>query len=517
MVRFLLLFALVSGCSLSPIAPALNEVAPDVLMASEGGDLELRGTGCLPAGVYDFDRPASSPLTSHVSASLEQGDLRVELDHVKWVNAQLVKAEVPPGLPAGTWSVRLVTPHGDELVLTDGLRLTAEPPDAGDVDGGDPDGGDADGGPLPCQTFTYFDGDDDGFGLPDSGALLCGRGRAVVAGDCDDADPLTSPAAREICNDVDDNCNGLRDEGGVCPADAGLIFTRVHTLDSPDNDFLSTSAFGPEQVWIAGGTRLFLHDRDAGFIDRSANCPMGLNAVWAEPSGRVFIGGGNNGVGRLTTATPDAGCASSVLLPDPVAGLVGFPSADGGVQVEVVMRTGRRASWDGVGAVTLKGAPVPSNYVLYDAHGAGPDALYAVGGTTGANQRPAVFRLQLDGGFVAETIPPQNLQDGQLHGVWAVSATEVVAVGDNGLVLRRVGGAWERINPPSTADYTTVRAFSIGRFTLSTVFGYLRQWNGAWAIRYTDQVPVRDLTAYDEEHFWLVGDNGLIIKGPVAP
>ena len=128
-------------------------------------------------------------------------------------------------------------------------------------------------------------------------------------------------------------------------------------------------------------------------------------------------------------------------------------------------------------------------------------------------QRPAVFRLQADGTFVSEPLP-QNAQDGQLHGVWVLSPTEAVAVGDRGLVLRRVQGVWERIAPPSMANYTTVRAFSIGRFYLSTEFGYLRQWSGQWALRYTDQVPVRDLTAFDEAHFWMVGDNALIIEGP---
>ena len=241
---------------------------------------------------------------------------------------------------------------------------------------------------------------------------------------------------------------------------------------------------------------------------------MSMNAVWADPSGRAFVAGGNNGVGRLTTATKAAGCASSQLLPDPAAGLIGFTSADGGVQVEGVLRDGRRVSWDGVGPVQVKGTALAGGFVLYDAHGSSPGALYAVGGTTGNPQRPAVFRLQPDGGFAQESLPTQNVQDGQLHGVWVVSPNEVVAVGDRGLVLRKFQGAWERIAPPSMANYTTVRAFSIGRFYLSTEFGYLRQWSGSWMLHYTDQVPVRDLTAFDERNFWLVGDNGVIITGP---
>ena len=518
----LLVLILLTACATGPVEPVLSEVNPAVMQAAVGGPLELRGAGFLPAGTYDFDHPERSSFTTAVSAWLVQGETRVDLLETTWIDAQSVHAQVPEGTAAGLWTVHLVTPRGIELSLAEALRLEApvllpdggEPdggePDGGEPDGGEPDGGVRDAGPQPCQTLTLADGDGDGFGAPDSGALLCGPGRTLTPGDCNDLDSLTSPAGVEVCNEIDDDCDGLVDEG-IC-TDAG--FARD---DAGAGDFLSASAWGPQQLWVSGGSQLLVREGDAGFIDVSANCPMNMNAVWADPSGRAFVAGGNNGVGRLTTATRAAGCASSQLLPDPVAGLVGFTSADGGVQVEGVLRNGRRVSWDGVGPVQMRGAPVPSGYVLYDAHGSSPGALYAVGGTTGTPQRPAVFRLQADGTFALETLPTQGVQNGQLHGVWVVSPDEVVVVGDNGLVLRRVSGRWERIAPPSTANYTTVRAFSIGRFYLSTVYGYLRRWNGAWSLRYTDQVPVRDLTAFDEEHFWLVGDNGLVIRGPIFP
>ena len=166
-----------------------------------------------------------------------------------------------------------------------------------------------------------------------------------------------------------------------------------------------------------------------------------------------------------------------------------------------------------MGPLQVGGATVPAGIELHDAHGSGPTALYGVGGTVAAPQRPVVVRLEPDGGLFIEPLPA-TLPDGQLHGVWVVSPTELVAVGDRGLVLRRVHGAWERIPPPSMVNFTTVRAFSIGRFYLSTQSGDLRQWSGSWALRSTDQVPLRDLAAFDEEHFWLVGDTGVIIHGP---
>ncbi|MCB9668120.1 MAG: putative metal-binding motif-containing protein [Alphaproteobacteria bacterium] len=39
-------------------------------------------------------------------------------------------------------------------------------------------------------------------------------GFAPQAGDCDDVDLDVNPAAEEVCNGVDDDCDGETDEGG---------------------------------------------------------------------------------------------------------------------------------------------------------------------------------------------------------------------------------------------------------------------------------------------------------------
>ena len=40
-----------------------------------------------------------------------------------------------------------------------------------------------------------------------------GDGYAVCSGDCDDGDALINPAAEEVCDAVDNNCDGETDEG----------------------------------------------------------------------------------------------------------------------------------------------------------------------------------------------------------------------------------------------------------------------------------------------------------------
>jgi len=65
-----------------------------------------------------------------------------------------------------------------------------------------------------CITF-YKDQDDDGWGLEaDSKCLSAASGayRAIQFEDCDDADDAVNPSVNEVCNAVDDDCDGDTDE-----------------------------------------------------------------------------------------------------------------------------------------------------------------------------------------------------------------------------------------------------------------------------------------------------------------
>ena len=77
---------------------------------------------------------------------------------------------------------------------------------------------------MMCRN-TAVDADMDGFPAARVGAMACAGGT-----DCDDSDPDVSPRVMEVCNGVDDNCNGAVDEGGVCGA-PGDDCSRVVTLD----------------------------------------------------------------------------------------------------------------------------------------------------------------------------------------------------------------------------------------------------------------------------------------------
>ncbi len=62
----------------------------------------------------------------------------------------------------------------------------------------------------------YRDADSDGWGAASSGRVNdCGApyGYVATGSDCDDGASAVSPAATETCNDVDDDCDGLVDDG----------------------------------------------------------------------------------------------------------------------------------------------------------------------------------------------------------------------------------------------------------------------------------------------------------------
>ncbi len=69
----------------------------------------------------------------------------------------------------------------------------------------------------PFDVWPDFDGDSFG----DAGAVadnVCETPDGFVEDnlDCDDSDPAIHPLAEEVCDDVDNNCDGRVDEDGVC-------------------------------------------------------------------------------------------------------------------------------------------------------------------------------------------------------------------------------------------------------------------------------------------------------------
>ena len=102
---------------------------------------------------------------------------------------------------------------------------------------------DCSGADLACPLFKfYYDADTDGYGNP---ALLTQAtsqpiGYASNNLDCNDNDINVNPTAGEICNSVDDNCNGAVNEGLICILSTYYQDTDADSYGNPQS---TTTAF----------------------------------------------------------------------------------------------------------------------------------------------------------------------------------------------------------------------------------------------------------------------------------
>ena len=73
---------------------------------------------------------------------------------------------------------------------------------------------------YPSNSPTWFaDTDQDGHGNPNDSVVECSPPTGYVAssGDCNDQESTINPAAEEICDGLDNNCDGAGDTDTVCP------------------------------------------------------------------------------------------------------------------------------------------------------------------------------------------------------------------------------------------------------------------------------------------------------------
>ena len=116
------------------------------------------------------------------------------------------------------------------------------------------------------NTVWYVDFDGDSFGNPASSVTTCnpGAGYVLNGNDCNDNIAAINPNATEICNGVDDDCDGMVDEG--CPCN--IVSISVANISSCNNQGSPASS---DDTFTADVTVNFNYPPGSGTLDLSGD------------------------------------------------------------------------------------------------------------------------------------------------------------------------------------------------------------------------------------------------------
>ncbi len=141
-----------------------------------------------------------------------------------------------------------------------------------------------------CTKF-YFDADEDGFGQSNKFFCLCDPldgYKAEKDGDCNDSNANISPAALEVCNGIDDNCNGTTDDE-FADTDGDKIADCMDddddgdgVKDTQDNCPMTANADQKDTDKDGTGDACDTDDDGDGVLDTADNCPMTANPAQTD-------------------------------------------------------------------------------------------------------------------------------------------------------------------------------------------------------------------------------------------
>ena len=127
----------------------------------------------------------------------------------------------------------------------------------------------------------YADVDGDTYGDVLDATLACSApaGYLADATDCDDTDATINPAALEVCDTLDNDCNGVVDDGAVCPCDTDEYDGHVYM-------FCVTGT-----AWATARTDCLSYGYDLAAIGDAAEDAWVLDAVQTYIGGKAWLGG----------------------------------------------------------------------------------------------------------------------------------------------------------------------------------------------------------------------------------
>ncbi|HYV91265.1 MAG TPA: sulfatase-like hydrolase/transferase [Chitinophagales bacterium] len=189
---------------------------------------------------------------------------------------------------------------------------------------------------ISCpQSIYYADADGDGYGISTSTISACTApsGYVAIAGDCNDIPDQSGtaihPGATDICNSIDDNCNGITDEGCVSTITTGSIsgspFCPQATLNVP---FTSAGTFLDGNVYTAELSNKqgsFSTPAPIGTLSSTANSGTIIATIPSKPKAgtkfRIRVTGSNPAITGSNNGSNMQLIACGMVATLPVSGI----------------------------------------------------------------------------------------------------------------------------------------------------------------------------------------------------
>jgi large repetitive protein len=126
----------------------------------------------------------------------------------------------------------------------------------------------------------YADADGDGYGDSSTAVEACDAPAGWIGDDtdCDDGDAAINPAALEVCDALDNDCNGTADDGGVCPCP-------VEEYDGHSYMFCSSGA-----SWTSASSDCELYGYELAAIGDTSENTWVADTAWSYTSGKWWVG-----------------------------------------------------------------------------------------------------------------------------------------------------------------------------------------------------------------------------------